>query len=145
MTCSITQSCPTLCYAADRSPSGSSVHGISQARILAWVAISFSRGIFPAQGLNPHLLHWFTSADLLLNHLRSPYQRLRGEGNGQMSVKRHKLPAMQYTNSGNLIHSLLNVPNISVLYTGQLLREYIWNVLTTKKKKVIMWWDRGIS
>ena len=31
-------------------------HWISQARILEWVAISFSRGIFPTQGLNPCLL-----------------------------------------------------------------------------------------
>ena len=29
----------------DYSPPGSSVHGISQARILEWVAISFSRGL----------------------------------------------------------------------------------------------------
>ena len=32
------------------------VHGIFQARILKWVVISFSRGIFQTQGLNPHLL-----------------------------------------------------------------------------------------
>ena len=38
------QSFPTLCDPMDCSPSGSSVHGIFQARILAWVAISFSRG-----------------------------------------------------------------------------------------------------
>jgi len=38
------QSCPTLCDLMDCSPPGSSVHGISQARILEWVAISFSRG-----------------------------------------------------------------------------------------------------
>ena len=36
------QSCPTLCDPMDSSPSGSSVHGILQARILEWVAISFS-------------------------------------------------------------------------------------------------------
>ena len=35
---------------------GSSVHGILQARILEWVAIPFSRGIFPNQGSNPGLL-----------------------------------------------------------------------------------------
>ena len=40
------------------SPPGSSIQRISQARILEWVAISFSRGIFPTQGSNPHLLHW---------------------------------------------------------------------------------------
>ena len=41
---SIAQSCPTLCNPLDCSLSGSSVHGIFQARILQWVAISYSRG-----------------------------------------------------------------------------------------------------
>ena len=38
------QSCPTLCNPMDCGPPGSSVHGILQARILEWVAISSSRG-----------------------------------------------------------------------------------------------------
>ena len=38
------QSCSTLCYPMNCSPRGSSVQGISQARILEWVAISYSRG-----------------------------------------------------------------------------------------------------
>ena len=38
------QSCPTLCDLMDCNPPGSSVHEIFQARILEWVAISFSRG-----------------------------------------------------------------------------------------------------
>ena len=38
------QSCPTLCNAMDYNPPGSSVHGIIQARILKWVAISCPRG-----------------------------------------------------------------------------------------------------
>ena len=40
----VTQSCLTLCDPTDCNPPGSSVHGIFQARILEWVAISFSRG-----------------------------------------------------------------------------------------------------
>ena len=36
------QSCPTLCDPVDGSPPGSSVPGILKARILEWVAISFS-------------------------------------------------------------------------------------------------------
>ena len=36
------QSCLTLCDPIDGSPPGSSVPGILQARILEWVAISFS-------------------------------------------------------------------------------------------------------
>ena len=39
----VTQSCPTLCDPMDCSPPGSSVHGISQASMLKWVAIPFSR------------------------------------------------------------------------------------------------------
>ena len=40
----VAQSCLTLCDPVDCSPPGSSVHRILQARILEWVAISFSRG-----------------------------------------------------------------------------------------------------
>ena len=40
----VAESCPTLCDPMDYSPPGSSVHGIFQARVLEWVAISFSRG-----------------------------------------------------------------------------------------------------
>ena len=39
----VTQPCPTLCDPMDGSLPGSSVHGIFQARILEWAAISFSR------------------------------------------------------------------------------------------------------
>ena len=38
----VTQLCPTLCDPMDSNPPGSSVHGILQARILQWVASSFS-------------------------------------------------------------------------------------------------------
>ena len=42
--CFVPKSCSTLCNLMDCSPLGSSVHGISQAKIAEWVAISFSRG-----------------------------------------------------------------------------------------------------
>ena len=42
--CLATKLCPTLCNPMNCSLPGSSVHWISQARILEWVAISFSRG-----------------------------------------------------------------------------------------------------
>ena len=44
------QSCPTLCNPINGSPAGSSVHEIFQARILEWVAISFSRGSSQPRG-----------------------------------------------------------------------------------------------
>jgi len=40
----VTELGPTLCNPMDCSLSGSSVHGISQARVLEWVAISYSSG-----------------------------------------------------------------------------------------------------
>ena len=45
----VAKSCPTLCNILDCSLPGSSVRGISQARILEWVAISFSRGYSRAE------------------------------------------------------------------------------------------------
>ena len=47
----VTQSCPTLCDPMDCSPPGSSVLGILQARILEWVAISFSNACMNAKSL----------------------------------------------------------------------------------------------
>ena len=47
----VAQSCPTLCDPIDCSP-GSSVYGISQTRILEWVAISYSRDL-PDPGIEP--------------------------------------------------------------------------------------------
>ena len=45
------QSCPTLCDPIDGSPPGSSVYGILQARILDWVAVSFSNACMHAKSL----------------------------------------------------------------------------------------------
>ena len=53
----VSQSSLALCEPMYCSKPGSSVNGILQARILEWVAIPSSRGIFPNQGLNPGLPH----------------------------------------------------------------------------------------
>ena len=53
--CSVIESCPILCNPTDCSPAGSSVHRISQARILEWVAISYSRDL-PDPGIKPTCL-----------------------------------------------------------------------------------------
>ena len=54
---SVAQSCPTLCKPMDYNPPGSASHGISQARILEWVDISFpgdlsNPGIKPASRIS---------------------------------------------------------------------------------------------
>ena len=53
----VVQLCPTLCDPMDRAPQAPLVHRIFQARVLEWVAISFSQGIFPTHGSNLGLLH----------------------------------------------------------------------------------------
>ena len=68
----VAQSCLMLCDPVDCSPPGSSVHGIMQARILEWAAISFSRG-----SSQPRDQTWvFCIASRFsyhLNHQGSPY------------------------------------------------------------------------
>ena len=48
----VAQSRPTLCDPVYFSLPGSTVHGIFQTRVLAWVAIYFSRGL-PDPGIKP--------------------------------------------------------------------------------------------
>ena len=55
--CMLSYFSPTLCDPMDHSLPGFSVHGILQAGILEWVAVSSSKGIFPIQGSNQRLLH----------------------------------------------------------------------------------------
>ena len=56
----LTQLCPTLCNPINCSPLDSSIYGIFQARVLEWVATSFSRGTSQLRDQNHllHLLHW---------------------------------------------------------------------------------------
>ena len=86
------------------SPPDSSVCGIIWARILEWVAIFSSRGIFLIQGLNPHLLcllHWQADS-LSLSHLGSP-----GKGVVEHSINSwclklvafHQIPSPLYIRS----------------------------------------------
>ena len=62
------QSCPTLCDPIDGSPPGSSVPGILQARVLEWVAISFSSQV-QHQDLNSDLLTHTPPPSLILFQL----------------------------------------------------------------------------
>ena len=69
------KSCLTLCDPMDWSPPGFSVHGILQARILEWVAISFSRD---SSGQLPNLPLWHWQVNSLLlspGKLLRPLQR----------------------------------------------------------------------
>ena len=97
----VTQLCPTLCDPMDCSLPGSSTHGIFQARILEWVAISFSRGTsWPRDRsqvsciVGRHFIVWATRDSLRLASLilESDFSKLgRGEG-FQLPKARQSLP-----------------------------------------------------
>ena len=59
--CLVVQLCLTLCDPMACSPPGSSVHGISQARILEWVVISSSRGSSQPRDLTHSSCGFFTT------------------------------------------------------------------------------------
>ena len=74
------KTCPVLCDPLDWSPPGSSVHGISQARILEWIAISFS-GDVPNPGIEPALAGRFFTAEPVKYEIRqSKMQGVDGAG-----------------------------------------------------------------
>ena len=80
------QSCLTLCDLMDCSPPGSSVHWISQARILEWIAISSSRGS-SRPGVEPvsHVASAPQADSLPLSHWGSP-----SSGNKKFSTTQEK-------------------------------------------------------
>ena len=86
-----------LCDPMDCSLPGSSIHGIFQARVPEWVAISFSRGIFLTQGSNPGLQHcrqtlYHVSYQGSSNETKSIGNKRK---NRQAYIKRKKLPCIK--------------------------------------------------
>ena len=66
--CLVTKLCLVLCDSMDSNLPGSYVHGISQAKILEWVAIFFS-GDLPDPGVESASPALAGSGSLPLNHL----------------------------------------------------------------------------
>ena len=90
-----TQLYPTLCHPMDCSPPGSSVHGLFQAKMLEWIALSYSRGFsrsrkIPDSGSNSHLLLWQADSLPVVPPARRAWQPtpvfLPGETHGQRSL-----------------------------------------------------------
>ena len=88
--------CPTLCNPIDCSPSGSSVHGVLQAGILEWVAISFSRRSSPPR--NRHWVSCIAAASLTTEPRGKPFPVMckqqrgpRAEGRGKVTERFYRL------------------------------------------------------
>ena len=68
------QSCPTLCDPMDGSPPGSSIHGILQARVLEWAAITFSAKEIAEQSQYPR-----TSQSVIFRSAAAAAHRITSE------------------------------------------------------------------
>ena len=73
----VTQLCLTLCNSMNCSLPGTSIHGISQARILEWDAISFSR-ISDYRGLNRY--YKSSGASQVMVRVKNMYAKARDAG-----------------------------------------------------------------
>ena len=90
----VAQSFPSLWDPVDRSPPGSSVHGILQARTLEWVVVPSSRGSSRPREENPRLLHF-----LCLLHFREILYPLSHPG-GLTHVSNRQLMGSSCTTQG---------------------------------------------
>ena len=75
----VAQSCPAPCDPMDRSPPGSSAHGILQARRLEWAGFSSTRRFSRPSDWDPHLClpHW--QADSLPLTSGKPKELIKGD------------------------------------------------------------------
>ena len=100
--CSVALSRPILCDTMDCSLPGSSVHGILQARMLEWVAISYSRdlpdpGIKPELPASPVLAGGFFTAEPLGSPDRGLFRTLCSSSNLPQSKRDHSKLAPEMT------------------------------------------------
>jgi len=101
----------TLHYPLDCSLPGSSVHGIFQARILEWVAISSSRGILLTQG-----------SILFLLHCRRILYPLSHRGSPIMCI------LLQIWKNGTRVFTFRSL-SLPLLYSRDQINTLIWNYL----------------
>ena len=118
-----------------------SVHGIFQARILEWVAISFSDGFFPTQGLNLSLL-------CLLHCRWNLFLRASGEAS---FLTRSQVRSILYLKTHQWYPVFLIKPvstrpymiclSLLFLWTSSLLPfSYIRTDLGLSKMSMVLWW-----
>ena len=125
----VTQWCPTLWDPMNYSPSGSSVHGSLQARILEWVAISFSRGSsWPRNWIGSPVLQadstdWATRKDnpwvenIPLSRKWQPtLVCLPGEFHGQRSLARYSPRGYKESDWLTLLLSLSSIKSSKIVW-----------------------------
>ena len=131
--CSVLQSCPALWDPMDCGPPGSSLHGIFRAKILKWVPMPFSRGIFPIQVSNLHLLHLDISWWIL--HHWATWEALKYIWKNEQLMP----------NGCQDMHLDFNTEQISSLklYFRKGVSGLFWNVVQNYSHFTFLSWDSG--
>ena len=94
----VAKSCPTLCDPMDCSLPGSSVHGIFQARVLEWVAISFSKNFKKDAPFSITILSGFGKKmeSLIQSSMEQPLLNTLGGFLKQLNVQQHYIRAITF-------------------------------------------------
>ena len=122
------QSCPTLCNPMGCSPPGSSVHGVSQARILEWIAVPFSR--VSSSPRDWTLVSWYMILSIPYSSW-GPFIHLSvAQRDGNFSP----FPFLSFT----VFASLIFFPHISGSHTRVLSSEISASLLATTPKRKTM-------
>ena len=140
----------TLCDCMACGPPGSSVHEIFQARVLEWVAISFSRGSSPSRDwtqvscigrqvlyhwatreANPNATSWNTSMELWWFGNKT-LNRMLIENSGLILLYYHlRLPNYSYVQKNTKMNPLVpSQPNLSFLFK---FIYFNWKLITLQK------------
>ena len=136
----------TLCGSMDCSPLGYFVHGISQARVLEWVAISYFRGVERNPNLF-HLLQWQVDSLTLSVTCKTPV--IKDRNVLQPLLRYISIETEWYGNYHLVVMHLPTNEQRALLYTvmGSLpvsLKDQVyWNSVrfTSNYHRKIMWWS----
>ena len=109
----VAQSCPTLCDPMDCSLPGSSLHEILQARVLEWVAISFSRG--SSQLRDRTGVSHIPGRHFNLSHQGSPLEKKKFFFSFSFATALIQVSWFLHVDTSNWSHLLVRLPNPSYL------------------------------
>ena len=122
------QSCPTLCNPIDGSPRGFPVPGILQARILEWVAISFSNAWKWKVKVKPLSLVRLLATPWIAAHQAPPSMGF----SGQEYWSGVPLPSpinLQYFSLTHVAIFLLSAPcRVQLNISSTIFRVFLWNI-----------------
>ena len=123
----VAQLCPTLCDPMDCSLSGSFVHGVFQARVLEWIAISFSRGSSQSRNRTRRIAGrcftvWATREAIdmdppwvyILNLLSTSPSPYHPSGSSQCTSPEHPVSCIK---SGLTIHFIYDIIHVSMPFS----------------------------